>query len=132
MATFGAEEIRHALEVARGNGFAEVELGAGDSAFRAVLEPVKRKRPAAASSDGGGTGEVPLLSIKAPLVGYYADGKVPLIPGATVKKGDVVAVVTALGLANDVESSVAGEIVEVFVQPGDAVQYGQVIASVRS
>jgi biotin carboxyl carrier protein len=130
MATLDPELVRHALSVARQHGFAEVELGIGDDSFAAKLDTMPPKihgkpRP------GGAASEPELQTIAATLVGYYRPTKPPLQIGQTVKKGDIVAIIAALGIANDVESKVAGEVVEVLVEPNQPVEYGQVLAKVR-
>jgi len=127
MATLDLETVRHSLAVARKHGFAEVELVAGDDYFSATLEPAPRGTPSAVSDP-----EPVVAKIVAPLVGYYRPGTVELAVGATVRVGDVVAVIGALGIANEVESKVAGEVVEVFVANGDPVQFNQVLALVRA
>jgi len=128
--------VRHALTVARRNGFAEVELGIGDDRFTARLEPAPPGRPAAPTASAGGASdestEPQLQEIKSTLVGYYREAKTPLRVGETVKAGDVVAVIAALGIANDVESTVSGEVAEVLVEPNQPVQYGQTIARVKA
>ena len=121
------------MKVARQHGFAEVEIGVDEAVFRAKLDPAPRAASAAkasASSDGI-SAEPELMAIKSPIVGYYQERAEPLLPGLVVKQGDVVAVIAALGLANDVESQVSGEVVDVLIKPGDPVQYGQVLATVR-
>ena len=124
--------IRHALDVARQRGYAEVEIEADGAKFSASLEKVK-KAPAPVTSST--TSVEPktngFMDIKAGLVGYYSQAKPSLEPGKNVSKGDVVAVISALGLASDVESQVSGEITEVLVADGDPVQYGQVLARVK-
>ena len=51
--------------------------------------------------------------------------------GRTVKKGEVVAIVAALGIANEIESKVSGDVVEVLVDTNQAVEFGQLLAKVR-
>ena len=68
--------------------------------------------------------------IKSPLVGtFYAapaeDAPAFVNVGDTVKKGQVVAIVEAMKLMNDIESDFDGKIVEIYVENGDAVEYGQ-------
>ncbi|MCB8932102.1 MAG: hypothetical protein M9921_03235 [Fimbriimonadaceae bacterium] len=132
MANQDLELIRHALEVARANGIAELELEVGDLAFSATLSPRPAPTRVLASaehrepSDGD-----ELKSIVSPLVGYLNSAKEALTVGQTVSKGSVVAVVSALGLANDVECPFDGEVVEVLVEPDSPVEYGQTIAKVR-
>lgn len=127
-----ADLIKHALTVARQHGFAEVEIEADGAKFSASLEKSKKQAksvaPAATSNEPKSNG---FLDIKATLVGYYNQAKPALEAGKNVSKGDVVAVINALGLDNDVESPHSGEIAEVLVADGDPVQFGQVIARVK-
>jgi len=129
----GLDTFRHALSVARKHGFTEVSIEAGEQAFEAKLGPVP-KRSAATLGVGAEAAvqmEEGLSAITSPIVGYYQAAPQPLAPGSEVSSGDIVAVIAALGLGNDVEAHVTGEVVEVFVTPGQAVEYGQPIASVR-
>lgn len=132
MASIDADVVKHALRVARENGFAEVEIANGEAQFKAALEPgpkVKKIPPAVASAPDAATpGD---LVIRANHVGYLKVDSDKLKVGAKVSKGDVVASIATLGLANDVESAVEGEIVEVLLADGDPLQYGQPIAKVR-
>ncbi len=133
MASIDADVVKHALTVAREYGFAEVELANGEARFVASLEPAPRKKKAVplASGPEGLNGACELLTIKANHVGYLRAEGGKLQVGERVEKGDAVASIATLGLANDIESTVSGEIVEVFVKDGDSVQYGQVLAQVK-
>jgi acetyl-CoA carboxylase biotin carboxyl carrier protein len=75
--------------------------------------------------------EPTLLTIVSNAVGYYHLGTVPLEVGHKVRKGDNVGIVEALGIANDVESKWDGIIEEVFAVSGQAVEFGQPLATLR-
>ena len=126
-----ADLIKHALTVARQHGFAEVEIEADGAKFSASLEKAKKQPKPATETAVNEPKSNGFLDIKAPLVGYYNQAKPPLAPGKSVSKGDVVAVINALGLDNEVESPHSGEVAEVLVADGDPVQFGQVIARVK-
>lgn len=128
MPNLDADLVRHALTTARDHGFAEVEMMLGEASFHAVLNPSKKKPKKAAASNGVPS-EPEEKAIKATLVGILDAVKVE--PGHRVEKGAVVAVVSALGLKNEVEASCAGEVVEVLVEAGQAVEYGQALLKVR-
>lgn len=122
--------IRHALSVARQHGFAEVDLEIGPDSFSAKLDAAPQISRSKKSSDR--LSEEPVLeTIAATLVGYYRPSRTPLQVGTTVSKGDIVAIIAALGIANDVESKVSGEVVEVLVEPNQPVEYGQALAKVK-
>ena len=68
--------------------------------------------------------------INSPLVGtvYLApeEGAKPFVQvGDTVKKGQVVAIVEAMKLMNEIESDFDGTVTEILVKNGQAVEYGQ-------
>ena len=123
--------MHHALSVARQHGFAEVDLVVGGESFTAKLDPLPKKRREGGASVEALSMEPQLETITATLVGYYRESKHPLKVGTQVKKGDIIAIVSALGIANDVESKVTGEIVEVLVEPNQPVEYGQALAKVK-
>lgn len=68
--------------------------------------------------------------MKSPLVGtFYAapseDAQPFVKVGDRVKKGQVLAIVEAMKLMNEIESELEGEIAEIYVANGEAVEYGQ-------
>ena len=130
MAELDLDIVRHALGVARRNGFAEVEVAVEGGAFSARLDPMPPSAPKPLEAQEINA-EPALVDVKSPMVGYMRDGKTPLAVGQEIQKGKVVAMIEALGLANDVEAPASGEVVEVLVAAGDPVQYGQVIARVK-
>jgi len=70
-------------------------------------------------------------SITAPMVGTFyssADSQTPLVEiGQTIQQGDVVCVIEAMKLMNEIEAEVSGKITEICVKDGDPVEYGQVL-----
>jgi acetyl-CoA carboxylase biotin carboxyl carrier protein len=71
-----------------------------------------------------------LVGIVSPMVGTYysapAPGAKPYVSvGDTVSVGQVVCIVEAMKLMNEVQSEVSGRIAEVRVENGQAVEYGQ-------
>ncbi len=68
--------------------------------------------------------------VKSPLVGtFYAapaeDADPYVAVGDTVKKGQVLAIVEAMKLMNEIESDYDGTVEEIYVNNGQAVEYGQ-------
>jgi acetyl-CoA carboxylase biotin carboxyl carrier protein len=51
--------------------------------------------------------------------------------GKTVSVGQVVCIIEAMKLMNEIESDVAGKVVEICVQDGQPVEYGQVLMIVE-
>ena len=74
--------------------------------------------------------------VKSPLVGtFYAAPSQDLPPyvqvGDKVKKGQVLAIVEAMKLMNEIESDFDGEIAEIYVENGQPVEYGQKLFRIR-
>jgi acetyl-CoA carboxylase biotin carboxyl carrier protein len=127
VATKDLELVKHALKVARDNGCSEVEIAQGAWEFKAILAPgVPPKKKSAKVQD-----EAALKFLKSPYVGYFGWNDKALKKGQKVDRGDTIGVITSLGIENDVEANLGGEILEVLVKDGDPVEYGQPIASLK-
>lgn len=68
--------------------------------------------------------------VKSPLVGTFyaapAEDADPFVKtGDKIKQGQVLAIVEAMKLMNDIESEYEGEIAEIYVENGQSVEYGQ-------
>ena len=68
--------------------------------------------------------------VKSPLVGTFytapSEDAAPFVSvGDSIKEGQVLAIVEAMKLMNDIESDYTGTVAEVLVQNGDTVEYGQ-------
>ena len=74
--------------------------------------------------------------VTAPIVGTYYQSQAPDKPpfvkvGDTVAKGDVVCIIEAMKFMNEVVSEVSGKIVEVLVEDGEFVEFGQPLFRVQ-
>jgi acetyl-CoA carboxylase biotin carboxyl carrier protein len=116
----GAIRLVSAAEISR-----EEELHAAPAKPAA---PGRGAAPAAPSSE--------LHLIKSPIVGTYYAAPSPgadpfVIRGARVEPGQVLCIIEAMKLMNEIESDVAGEVVETFVENGSPVEYGQPLFGIR-
>ena len=73
-----------------------------------------------------------LLEVKSPMVGTYYQspepgGKAYVAPGDRVKSGQIVCIIEAMKIMNEIESEYSGVIREVLVQNAQPVEYGQVL-----
>jgi len=98
----------------------------------AVPAPVAPPAEAPAAEAPSAGRDPNLVAIAAPMVGTFysapAPGAKPYVSvGETVGVGQVVCIVEAMKLMNEVQSEVSGRIVEVCVENGQAVEYGQEI-----
>jgi acetyl-CoA carboxylase biotin carboxyl carrier protein len=74
--------------------------------------------------------------ITSPIVGTFyrahAPGTEPYVQtGSKVEIGAILCIVEAMKLMNEIPSDVAGEIVEIFVENGQPIEFGQKLFSIR-
>ena len=67
--------------------------------------------------------------IPSPLVGVFHPAPKAVKIGDKLKKGDVLCIVEAMKLMNEVQMTEDGEIIWIGLEDGDAVEYGQLIAN---
>lgn len=92
--------------------------------------------PGAPASSAGAAKEEGLHSIISPIVGTFYEapspGSPPFVkPGDTVEVGQVLCIIEAMKLMNEIECDVAGEVVKRVVNNGQPVEYGQPLFEVR-
>jgi acetyl-CoA carboxylase biotin carboxyl carrier protein len=74
--------------------------------------------------------KVNLVEIKSPMVGTFYRAPAPdarpyVDVGEDIRHGQVVCIIEAMKLMNEIESDVAGKVVEILVENGKPVQFGQ-------
>jgi acetyl-CoA carboxylase biotin carboxyl carrier protein len=89
-------------------------------------EPVAQPQPVAVESAAA----ITLVPIEAPMVGTFyrapAPGAEPFVgEGDVVKPGQVLCIIEAMKLMNEIEAKVSGRIARVLVENGQPVEYGQ-------
>ena len=80
--------------------------------------------------------EEALHSVRSPIVGTFYEAPSPGAPpfakvGDTVELGQVLCIVEAMKLMNEIESDIAGEIVKKLVGNGQPIEYGQELFAIR-
>lgn len=75
--------------------------------------------------------------VTSPIVGtFYAaaspDADPFVTPGSRVEQGQVLCIVEAMKIMNEIESDVAGEVLEVYPQNGQPVEFGEPLFAVRT
>jgi acetyl-CoA carboxylase biotin carboxyl carrier protein len=78
-----------------------------------------------------------VVAIKSPIVGTFYEASSPGAPafvkeGDTVAVGQVLCIVEAMKLMNEIESDASGQIVKVLVSNGQPVEYGQPLFKIRT
>jgi acetyl-CoA carboxylase biotin carboxyl carrier protein len=110
-----------------------------------AAEPSVELVPSAAYSYGSDSAEIvdteaeeiaderpPSTLITAPLVGVFGHVK-PLVGlHARVSEGQVVGVIEAMKISTEVRSPVGGTVVDLFIEDGHPVEYGQALFEIRS
>ena len=91
--------------------------------------------PAAANGDAA-EAEDELAVVKSPIVGTFYRSPEPgaaafVDIGATVKKGQVLCIIEAMKLMNEIDSEYDGEVVNVYVENGQPVQYGERLFAIK-
>jgi acetyl-CoA carboxylase biotin carboxyl carrier protein len=94
-----------------------------------VQEPLQAVKPEAEAAN--------LHKIVSPMVGTFYAAPSPeadayVKPGSKISKDSIVCIVEAMKLFNEIEAEVNGEIVEVLVQNGQLVEFGQPLFLVKS
>jgi acetyl-CoA carboxylase biotin carboxyl carrier protein len=90
--------------------------------------------PAAAAPESRLTEDLHL--VKSPIVGTFygspSPGAEPFVKvGAFVETGETLCIVEAMKLMNEIESDESGEVVRIFVENGQPVEYGQALFGIR-
>jgi acetyl-CoA carboxylase biotin carboxyl carrier protein len=111
-------------------------------AMAAPLAQVPMAAPAAQPSappatDAEEDGELEFAIVKSPIVGTFYRAAEPGARafaeiGDIVKKGQVLCIIEAMKLMNEIDSEYDGEVVKVYVENGQAVQYGERLFAIRA
>jgi acetyl-CoA carboxylase biotin carboxyl carrier protein len=80
--------------------------------------------------------EADLYIVKSPIVGTYYEAPSPGAPpfvrvGDIVKEGQVLCIIEAMKLMNEIEADISGEIAKMFVPNGSPVEYGMPLFGIR-
>ncbi len=103
----------------------------GPATTPAATETVKGATAAPAADD-----DANLHIVKSPIVGTYYESASPGAPpfvgvGDSVKEGQVLCIIEAMKLMNEIEADASGEIVKRFVDNGSPVEYGMPLFGIR-
>lgn len=121
------KQVEHLLSLLQRSDASELEVETGGWRLRARRQvavvppgvPEPAREPAAAPEQPAS------VWVRAPLVGFFQPRAQPLQVGDRVQRGEVVCLIRAMGLPNEVYSPVDGRVAEVLVEEGVPVEYGQ-------
>jgi len=156
------EKLQALVEFLKANDIAEYEAERGESKIRIKFasaaaapaafdasqlaqllgsRPASAPAPAPAGSVSAAAeapaAEVPLHTVKSPIVGTFYDspspGSAPFVKvGDIVEVGQVLCIVEAMKLMNEIEADAAGEIVQRVATSGQPVEYGQALFTIKA
>jgi acetyl-CoA carboxylase biotin carboxyl carrier protein len=145
-------KVKKLIELLEESGISEIEIKEGEESVRisrhpsgtvhAIAAPAYAPLPPAAGPATPAAGETPSAAaaaaastenaVTAPMVGTYyaapAPGAKPFVEiGSEVKPGDVLCIIEAMKMMNQIESDKAGRVVSALVNNGDPVEFGQTL-----
>jgi acetyl-CoA carboxylase biotin carboxyl carrier protein len=150
------DEIQRILAMVKEHELAEFELEHQGFKIRirkdsvappvvAVAPPVAQSPVAAplaqatapSAAPAADDGELEFAIVKSPIVGTFYRASEPgarsfAEVGDIVKKGQVLCIIEAMKLMNEIDSEYDGEVVKVYVENGQAVQYGERLFAIRA
>jgi len=99
-----------------------------------VAAPAAPPGAAAPAHEGRQTEDLHL--VKSPIVGTYYEspspGSEPFVKvGGYIETGKTLCIVEAMKLMNEIESDISGEVLRIFVENGQPVEYGQPLFGIR-
>ncbi|WP_297631890.1 acetyl-CoA carboxylase biotin carboxyl carrier protein [uncultured Clostridium sp.] len=100
-----------------------------DNTSQKIVESIKNKEKIEEVSEEVSTDNGDYMLIKSPMVGTFYSSPSPdsskfVAVGDEVKSGDVLCIIEAMKLMNEIESEINGKLVEVLIKDGDMVEYG--------
>jgi acetyl-CoA carboxylase biotin carboxyl carrier protein len=149
------DELRELVDFLKENGIAEFDMERADWKVRIKFESAAgaggvdmaqlgrlmasapaTAAPIAAPAAVAAEAEETLHEVKSPIVGTFYESPSPGSPafvkiGDQVEVGQVLCIVEAMKLMNEIESDVAGEVVKRIAASGQPVEYGQALFAIR-
>jgi acetyl-CoA carboxylase biotin carboxyl carrier protein len=138
-------KVKKLMELLEQSGMAEIEIKEGEESVRIsrfsnsppmMVAPIAT--PAAAPSTHAEASE-PVIDghpITSPMVGTFFAAPSPsakafVSVGQHVNQGDTVCIIEAMKIMNQIEADQSGTVVEVLVDDGDAVEFGQTLIIIK-
>ena len=147
------KEIREMINLMNENDLTEIEIEREGTKIKLkkgradILEPTSRSLPvsyhveSSPASSSSPKQDTPvenknLKDIKSPMVGTFYRAPSPEAPpfvevGQTVEVGQVVCIVEAMKLMNEIKSEIRGKVVQIPIENAQPVEYGQTLFAVE-
>ncbi len=131
-------EVRQLIDLALARGLSELEVSRGETRIRIRREVAHAAAPVAPPPSSGAPSPpeqaeragAHLVTVEAPMVGTSYRAPSPTADpsvreGDVIKEGQVLCIIEAMKLMNEIESKAAGRISKILVENGQPVEYGQ-------
>ena len=135
------KNIEALAEIVKNYGLTSLEMDDADCKIKLKREPecAVTAVPIAPAAESVQTAEVQTVSgkpVKAPMVGVFYAASSPeeepyVTVGSKVKKGDVLCIIEAMKLMNEITADCDGEIAEICAENEQVVEYGQTLFVIR-
>lgn len=144
---FDMDYVKKLIKILEESSLTELALEDGEKAImlKKEKEVIAAPQVVAATMTNPATGMPESLvctpapkgkAITSPMVGTFykapSPGAKPFVEtGATISEGQVVCIIEAMKLMNEIESEYAGKVIEICVEDGQTVEFGQVLMYVE-
>ena len=112
-------------------------IAAAPSAAAAPAASAAPAAAAAAETETAPADDLPAgTQVKSPLVGTFYSSPSPdeppfVLVGQVVKEGDTLCIIEAMKVMNEIKAPCSGKVVRIMAQPGDMVEYNQVLCIIE-
>ena len=112
-------------------------IAAAPSAAAAPAASAAPAAAAAAETEPAPADDLPAgTQVKSPLVGTFYSAPSPdeppfVLVGQEVKEGDTLCIIEAMKVMNEIKAPCSGKVVRIMVQPGDMVEYNQLLCIIE-
>ena len=150
-------KVKKLIELLQESGISEIEIHEGEESVRitshhisdaqqAVVQasqvPVAIPQANVDSAPMQNAPETPLPAvdeghiIKSPMVGIFYSSASPDVPafveiGQTVEKGEVLCIIEAMKIMNQIEADTSGVLSKIYVENGEPIEYGQPLFAIK-
>ena len=134
------DKVKDLLEIMENHNLSEISLETPDGfkiamkkaeviSENVIVKPVEQVIVKETPKEESKTDEKRGNIVKSPMVGTFYAKPSPTANqyvdiGSTVSKGDILCIIEAMKLMNEIESDYSGKITEILVKDGEAVEYG--------
>ena len=121
------------LEIEEGGKRIRLKKNSSDQPVIISQTPSQAQAPVAPENAPSGSNT---LEIKSPMVGTFytapSPGAKPYVEiGVAVKPGDIVCIVEAMKLMNEIKAEVGGKVVQILVENGAPIEFGQTLFTIE-